>query len=95
MLSCSNRLGFRDGARSQTRMSWGLLTLPGRMPLRAKIGLDEAEEAAGAVPSNDDNEGWPDLRRNPQRRDRFSPLRCPIDLSTLGIAQSPPFWIQR
>jgi hypothetical protein len=44
--------------------------------LRTKIGPDEAEsEGCGGSTVEDDNEVWPDLRRNPEGWGQFSPFR--------------------
>jgi hypothetical protein len=51
------------------------------MALRAKIRLDEAEpEGFGGSKVEGENEVWPDLRRNPKGRGRFSPFRCRLSL---------------
>jgi hypothetical protein len=46
-----------------------------RAALRTKIVPDEAEsEGCGGTTVEDDNEAWPDLRRNPEGWGQFSPF---------------------
>src|ERR1700745_1917975 len=81
----------------------GLLTLLGRAALRAKIRPDdagvpidrsssmgwEAESAAhGETTCKDENEVWPNFRRNPKGRGQFSRLRCRSSLEGSNIRRS-------
>ena len=69
------------------RLHQGLLTLLGWMALRAKIRPDEAEsEGCGGSTVEDENEVWPDFRRNPSGRGQFSPFRCQSSLADTRYA---------
>src|ERR1700727_1279541 len=51
------------------------------MALRRKIGPNEAEsEGCGGSTVEDDNEGWTDLRRDPEGWGQFSPFLRPSSL---------------
>ena len=99
--------GPRAGALSRIRgvhrgaITPGPANTLGWMALRAKIRPDEAEsEGCGGSTVEDENEVWPDFRRNPSGRGQFSPFRCQSSLAdtryaSLLIPRTEKNWLPR